>query len=52
MGIENSVAVHVNALSEAVEKRGRERKHQQKEDKVHQPRQKMAQRDKPKGREV
>jgi len=52
MGVEKSVANRANALSEAEQKRGRERKHQQKEDEIYQPREKKAQRDKPKGREV
>jgi len=52
MGIEKSVADPANALSEAEQKGGRERKHQQKEDKIRQPREKKAQRDKPKGTEV
>jgi len=52
MGVEKSVANRGNALSEEEQKRGRERKHHQKEDKIHQLREKKAQRDKPKGREV
>ena len=52
MGVEKSIADRANALSEAEQKRDRERKHQQKEDEIHQPREKKAQRDKPKGREV
>jgi len=52
MGVEKSVADRANALSKAEQKRGRERKHHQKENKIHQPREKKAQRDKPKGREV
>jgi len=52
MGVEKSVADYANALSKAEQKRRRERKHQQKEDKIHQPREKKAQRDKPKGRKV
>jgi len=52
MGVEKSVADRANALSEAEQKRGRERKHHHKEDEIHQPREKKAQRDKPKGREV
>jgi len=47
MGVEKSVANRVNALSEAEQKRGRERKHEQKEDEIHQPREKKAQRNKP-----
>jgi len=52
MGVEKSIAHRANALSEAEQKRGRERKHQQKEDEIHKPRAKKAQRDKSKGREV
>jgi len=52
IGIEKRVADHANPLSEVEHKRSRERKHQQKEDEIHQPREKKAQRDKPKGREV
>jgi len=52
MGIEKSVADPANALREAEQKRGRERKHHQKEDEIHQPREKKAQRGKPKGREM
>jgi len=52
MGVEKSVADRANALSGAEQKRARERKHQQKEDENHQPREKKAQRDKPKGTEV
>jgi len=52
MGVEKSVADRANALSEAEQRRGRERKHHQKEDKIHQPREKKAQRGKPKGRKV
>jgi len=52
MGVEKSVADRANALSEAEQKRGRKRKNQQKEDEIHQPRVKKAQRDKPKGRGV
>jgi len=52
MGVERSVADHANALSEAEQKRGGERKHHQTEDEIHQPREKKAHRDKPKGREV
>jgi len=52
MGVEESVANRADAPSEAEQKRGRERKHDQKEDEIHQPRVKKAQRDKPKGREV
>jgi len=47
---EESVADCANALSEVEQKRGRERKHHQKEVEIHQPRVKKAQRDKPKGR--
>jgi len=50
MGLEKSVADRLNALSEAEQKWGKERKHHQKEDEIHQPREKNAQRDKPKGR--
>jgi len=50
MGLEKSVADRTNALSEAEQKQGRERKHHQKEDEIHQARVKKAQRDKPKGR--
>jgi len=49
MGVEESVADCANAPSEAEQKRGRKRKHHQK-DENHQPRVKKAQRDKPKGR--
>jgi len=49
MGVGKNVANCANALSEAEQKRGRERKHQQKEDEIHQPREKKAQRDKTKG---
>ena len=52
MGVEKSVADRANALSEAEQKRGRERKHHHEEDKIHQPRERKAQRDKPKGREL
>jgi len=52
MGVENSVADRANALSEAEQKQGSERKHHQKADEIHQPREKKAQRGKPKGREV
>jgi len=52
MGVEKCLADSTYALSEAEQKRGKERKHQQKEDEIHQPRVKKAQRDKPKGREV
>ena len=52
MGVEKSVGDSANALSEAEQKRGRERQHHQKEDEIHQPREKKAQRDKSKGREV
>jgi len=51
MGIEKSVADRANALSEAEQKRGRERKHHQRRRKPS-PRVKKAQRDKPKGRGV
>jgi len=36
MGVEKSVADRANALSEAEQKRGRERKHHQ-EDEIHHP---------------
>jgi len=52
MGVEKSVADRAIAPSEAEQKRGRERKHDQKDDEIHQPREKKAQRDKPKGRRV
>jgi len=52
MGVEKSVADRANALSETEQKRCRERKHDQKEDEIHQPREMKAQRGKPKGREV
>jgi len=52
MGVEKSVADRANALSKAEQKRGRERKHHQKEDEIYQPREKKAHSDKPKGREV
>jgi len=52
MAVEKSFADRSNALSEAEPKRGRKRKHDQEEDEIHQPREKKAQRDKPKGREV
>jgi len=51
MGVEKSVADRANALSEAEQKRGRERKHHQKR-RNPSPRVKKAQRDKPKGRGV
>jgi len=50
MGVVVSVADRADALSEVEQKQGRERKHHQKEDEIHQPRVKNAQRDKPKGR--
>jgi len=49
--VENSVAHHANARSEAEQKRVRERKHHQKR-RNPSPIVKKAQRDKPKGREV
>jgi len=52
MGVEKRVADHANALSKAEQKQDRERKHQQEEDEIHQPREKKAQRDKLKGREL
>jgi len=52
MGVEKSVTDYANALSEAEQKQGRKRKIIKKEDEIHQPREKKAQRDKPKGREV
>jgi len=52
MGVEKSVADRANALSEPEQKRGRERKHDQKEDEIHQPREKKAQKGQPKGREM
>jgi len=52
MGVEKSIGDRPNALSEAEQKQGRERKHQKKEDAIYQPREKKAQRDKPKGRGV
>jgi len=52
IGVEPSVADRENAMSEAEQKRGRQRKHRHKEDEIHQPREKKAQRDRPKGREV
>jgi len=52
IGVEKSVADCANALSEAEQRWGRKRKHDEKEDEIHQPREKKAQRDKPKGREV
>ena len=48
MGVEKSVADRANALSEAEQKRGRERKHHQRR-RNPTPRVKKAQRDKPKG---
>jgi len=48
MGVEKSVADRANALSEAEQKRGRERKHHQRR-RNSSPRVKKAQRDKPKG---
>jgi len=51
MGVEKSVADRANALSEAEQVRGRERKHHQRR-RNPSPRVKKAQRDKPKGREV
>jgi len=47
MGVEKSVADCANVLSEAEQKWGRGRKHQQKEDEIHQPREKKAQRNNP-----
>ena len=52
VAVEKSVADSANAVSKGEQKRGRERKHHQKEDEIHQPREKKAQRGKPKGREL
>jgi len=52
MGVEKSVADRANALSEVEKRLGSHWKHQQKEHEIHLPREKKAQRDKPKGREV
>jgi len=51
MGVEKSVADRANALSEAEQKPGRERKHHPRRQNPS-PRVKKAQRDKPKGRGV
>jgi len=51
MGVEKSVADRANALSEAEQMRGRERKHYQRR-RSPSPRVKKAQRDEPKGRGV
>jgi len=45
MAVEKSVDYHANALSEVEQKRGREKKDYHKEDEIHQPREKKAQRD-------
>jgi len=52
MGGEESVADCANAPSEVEQKQGRKRTTSSKEDKIHQPRVKKAQRDEPKGRGV
>jgi len=52
IGGEQSVADRANALSEVEQKWGRKRKTSSKEDEIHQPRVKKAQRDKPEGRGV
>jgi len=45
MGVEKSIADRASTLSEADQKRARNRKHHQKEDEIHQPGEKKAQRD-------
>jgi len=52
MGVEKCVADCPTTLSDAEQKRGLKRSTSSKEDEIHQPRVKKAQRDKPKGRKV